>query len=136
MVLYTCNKDKNTNKERGLKMTDIEKRDLIMTTDALLKSGVDVSRLEDIEVKKMMKKIAANAVCIGLYNFNRYIISNIGDGDFASIKLGWDSVINDFNRCMKIIDKEGENLKDILTPEEITEATNYTIFEQTGENED
>lgn len=37
MVLYTCNKDKNTNKERGLKMTDIEKRDLIMTADALLK---------------------------------------------------------------------------------------------------
>lgn len=117
-------------------MTIDEKRDMITLAEKFIKSGLRTTTLENEEVKKMMKKIAANAVCIGLYNFNRFIISNIGDGDFASIKLGWGSVINDFNRCMKIIDNEGENLKDILTPEEITEATNYTIFEQTGENED
>lgn len=117
-------------------MTIGEKRDMITLAEKFIKSGLRTTTLENEEVKKMMKKIAANAVCIGLYNFNRFIISNIGDGDFASIKLGWGSVINDFNRCMKIIDNEGENLKDILTPEEITEATNYTIFEQTGENED
>ena len=117
-------------------MTIGEKRDMITLAEKFTKSGLRTTTLENEEVKKMMKKIAANAVCIGLYNFNRFIISNIGDGDFASIKLGWGSVINDFNRCMKIIDNEGENLKDILTPEEITEATNYTIFEQTGENED
>lgn len=117
-------------------MTFNEKRELILLAEENIKSGKNVSEVESEDVKKMMEKIAANAVCIGLYNFNRFIISNIGDGDFASIKLGWGSVINDFNRCMKIIDNEGENLKDILTPEEITEATNYTIFEQTGENED
>lgn len=117
-------------------MTFNEERELILLAEKNIKSGENVSEVESEDVKKMMKKIAANAVCIGLYNFNRFIISNIGDGDFASIKLGWGSVINDFNRCMKIIDNEGENLKDILTPEEITEATNYTIFEQTGENED
>ena len=36
---------------------------------------------------------------------------------------------------MKIIDNEGENLKDILTSEEIKEAVKYTIFEETGEVE-
>ena len=112
-------------------MTIGEERDMITLAEKFIKSGLRTTTLENEEVKKMMKKIAANAVCIGLYNFNRFIISNIGDGDFASIKLGWGSVINDFNRCMKIINNEGENLKDILTPEEITEATNYTIFEQT-----
>jgi hypothetical protein len=117
-------------------MLDGEAKVLIDMAHMYIRQGVNTKHLTNEEVKKMMKKIAVNAVCIGLYNFNRFIISNIGDGDFASIKLGWGSVINDFNRCMKIIDNEGENLKDILTPEEITEATNYTIFEQTGENED
>lgn len=117
-------------------MISNEAKVLIDLSNMYIREGVNTKYLTNEEVKKMMKKIAANAVCIGLYNFNRFIISNIGDGDFASIKLGWASVINDFNRYMKIIDNEGENLKDILTPEEITEATNYTIFERTGENED
>jgi hypothetical protein len=120
-------------------MKDEQKQEmvrLIKEAGECLKCGRTIRECKNDRLKKMMEKIAANAVCIGLYNFNRFIISNIGDGDFASIKLGWGSVINDFNRCMKIIDNEGENLKDILTPEEITEATNYTIFEQTGENED
>lgn len=134
MVLYTCNKDKNTNKERVFKMTDIEKRDLIVTAGAVLKSGADVTRLEDIEVKKMMKKIAANAVFIGLYNFSSFTISNIYDCDFNALdKERWKGIKNDLNRCLKIIDNKGENLKDILTSEEIEEAVKYTIFEETGE---
>ena len=90
--------------------------------------------LEDTNVKKYMKKIAANAVTIGLFNFNGFVISNIYDGDFNALdKERWKEIKNDLNRCLKIIDNEGENLKDILTSEEIKEAVKYTIFEETGE---
>ena len=109
-----------------------EKARLIKEAGECLKCGRTIRECKSDRLKKMMKKIAANAVCIGLYNFNRFIISNIADGDFSAIKSKWESVINDFNRCMKIIDNGGENLDDILTPEEINEAINYTIFEQTG----
>lgn len=105
---------------------------LIKEAGECLKCGRTIRECKSDRLKKMMKKIAANAVCIGLYNFNRFIISNIADGDFLVIKSKWEGVINDFNRCMKIIDNGGENLDDILTPEEINEAINYTIFEQTG----
>lgn len=105
---------------------------LIKEAGECLKCGRTIRECKSDRLKKMMKKIAANAVCIGLYNFNRFIISNIADGDFSAIKSKWESVINDFNRCMKIIDNGGENLNDILTLEEINEAINYTIFEQTG----
>ena len=105
---------------------------LIKEAGECLKCGRTIRECKSDRLKKMMKKIAANAVCIGLYNFNRFIISNIADGDFSAIKSKWESVINDFNRCMKIIDNGGENLDDILTPKEINEAINYTIFEQTG----
>lgn len=105
---------------------------LIKEAGECLKCGRTIRECKSDRLKKMMKKIAANAVCIGLYNFNRFIISNIADGDFSAIKSKWESVINDFNRCMKIIDNGGENLNDILTLEEINEAIKYTIFEQTG----
>lgn len=135
MVLYTCNKKEttpNTNKEsEDLTMVD-DKNTIITLADIAIKRGANTKDVSNDEVQKMMKKIAANAVCIGLYNFNRFIISNIADGDFSAIKSKWESVINDFNRCMKIIDNGGENLDDILTLEEINEAINYTIFEQTG----
>lgn len=109
-----------------------EKASLIKEAGECLKCGRTIRECKSDKLKKMMKKIAANAVCIGLYNFNSFIISNIDDGDFSAIKSKWESVINDFNRCMKIIDNGGENLDDILTPEEINKAINYTIFEQTG----
>lgn len=109
---------------------------LIREAGECLKCGRTIRECENDRLKKMMKKIAANAVCIGVYNFNRFIISNIGDGDFTINKSKLASVIEDLNRCMKIIDNKGENLNDILTSEGITEATNYTIFEQTGEDED
>jgi hypothetical protein len=54
-----------------------------------IKSGKNVSKVESEAVKKMMKKIAANAVCIGLYNFNSFVISHISDGDFTTIKPEW-----------------------------------------------
>ena len=37
---------------------------------------------------------------------------------------------------MAIIDNDGENLKDILTSEEIKEAVKYTIFEETLEGKE
>lgn len=52
-------------------MTFDEKRELILLAEKNIKSRENVSKVESEDVKKMMKKIAANAVCIGLYNFNR-----------------------------------------------------------------
>ena len=118
-------------------MTDGEKKDLISFAGEFIENGVRTTTFDNEEVKKMMKKIAANAVIIGLFNFNGFVISNICDGDFNTLnKERWNEIKNDLNRCLEIIDNEGENLKDILTSEEIKEAVKYTIFEQTGECED
>ena len=118
-------------------MTDGEKKDLIVLASKFIINGVHTTTFDNEEVKKMMRKIAANAVTIGLFNFNGFVISNICDGDFNALdKEHWKEIKNDLNRCLKIIDNEGENLKDILTSEEIKEAVKYTIFEETGEGED
>ena len=121
-------------------MTDGEKKeknDLIFVASNLIENGVRTTAFDNEEVKKMMKKIAANAVTIGLFNFNGFVISNIYDGDFSVLdKERWKEVKNGLNRCLKIIDNEGENLKSILTSEEIKEAVKYTIFEETGESEE
>ena len=118
-------------------MTDGEKKDLIICASKLIENGVCTTTFDNEEVKKMMKKIAANAVTIGLFNFNGFVISNIYDGDFNVLdKERWNGIKNDLNRCLKIIDNEGENLKDILTSDEIKEAVKYTIFEETGESEE
>ena len=117
--------------EKEQKIKDIE------STATLIESGINSNSVNPPEVRKMMKKIAANAVTIGLFNFNGFVISNIYDGDFNALdKERWKGIKNDLNRCLKIIDNEGENLKDILTSEEIKEAVKYTIFEETGEGED
>lgn len=116
-------------------MTDGEKKDLIELASKYIKNGVHTTSLDNEEVKKMMKKIVANAVIIRLFNFNGFVISSICDGDFNALdKERWKGIQNDLNRCLEIIDNEGENLKDILTSEEIKEAVKYTIFEETGES--
>ena len=116
--------------EKEQKIKDIE------SAAMLIESGINSKSVNPPEVRKMMKKIAANAVIIGLFNFNGFVISHICDGDFNTLdKDRWNEIKNDLNRCLKIIDKEGENLKDILTSEEIKEAVKYTIFEETGEGE-
>lgn len=117
-------------------MTDVEKKVLIKLASKYIENGVHTSSLDDEEVKKMMKKIAANAVIVGLFNFNGFVVSHICDGDFTTIeKEHWKYIKNDLIRCLAIIDNDGENLKDILTSEEIEEAVKYTIFEETGESE-
>ena len=110
-----------------------EKKHAIEVAGKYIQLGADLEDVEDTNVKKYMKKIAANAVIIGLYNFNGFVISNICDGDFDTLdKERWKEIKNDLNRCLKIVDNEGENLKGILTSEERKEAVKYTIFEETG----
>lgn len=116
-------------------MTDTEKKDLILSAGALVKKGVPTTKIENKDVVAMMKKIATNAVCMGLYNFNRFVISNIWDGEFNIDNSEWGKAQDNLFRYLEIVDNGGENLKDILTTEEIEEAINYTIFEQTGESE-
>lgn len=117
-------------------MTFNEKRELILLAEKNIKSGKNVSEVESEDVKKMMKKIAANAVSIGLYNFNRFVIGNIANGDFESIKPGWKDVRLGLAKCLAIINNEGEGLIDILDLEEIEDAVRFTIFElEGGENE-
>lgn len=116
-------------------MTDTKKKDLILTAGGLVKKGVRTTNIENKDVVAMMKKIAANAICMGLYNFNRFVISNIWDGEFNIDNSEWGKAQDNLFRYLEIIDSGGENLKDILTTEEIKEAINYTIFEQTGESE-
>ena len=114
-----------------------QKIENIKNAEMLISSGVNSKSVNPPEVREMMKKIAANAVIIGLFNFNGFVISHICDGDFATIKNEhWKETINDLNRVLKIIDNEGENLKSILISEEIKEVVKYTIFEETGEGED
>lgn len=118
-------------------MRDEEKKHVIQVAGECIQLGANLEDIEDSNVKKYMKKIAANAVIIGLFNFNDFVISHICDGDFSIIKKEhWKYIKNDLIRCIAIIDNEGENLKDILTSEEIEEAVKYTIFEETGEGEE
>lgn len=116
-------------------MTNTKKKDLILTAGGFIKNGVHTTEIENEDLVDMMKQIATNAVCVGLYNFNRFLISNIWDGEFKIAKPDFIKAKDYLNRCLMIVDSGGENLKDILTTEEIKEAINYTIFEQTGESE-
>lgn len=116
-------------------MRDEEKKHVIQVAGEYIQLGANLKDIEDSNVKKYMKKIAANAMIIGLFNFNGFVASNIYDGDFNALdKERWKGIKSDLNRCLKIIDNEGENLKGILTSEEIKEAVKYTIFEETGES--
>lgn len=114
-------------------MTFNEKRELILLAEKNIKSGKNVSEVESEDVKKMMKKIAANAVSIGLYNFNSFVISNINEGDFTTIKPGWKDARVGMVKCLAIINNEGEDLIDILGLEEIEDAVRFTLFELEGE---
>jgi hypothetical protein len=110
-----------------------EKRELILLAEKNIKSGKNVSKVESEAVKKMMKKIAANAVCIGLYNFNSFVISHISDGDFTTIKPEWKDARIGLSKCLAIINNEGEDLIDILDLEGIEDAVRFTLFELEGE---
>ena len=114
-------------------MTFNEKRELILLAEKKIKSGKNVSEVENEDVKKMMKKIAANAVTIGLYNFNRFVITNIGEGDFTTIKPYLKDARVGMEKCLAIVNNEGEDLIEILDLKEIEDAVRFTIFELEGE---
>ena len=116
-------------------MTTSKNEGIIHLSGELIKKGVHTTTIEDKDVIATMKEIAANAVCIGLYNFSRFTVSNIGNGEFKVGKPEWEKAKNDLYRYLTIIDNEGEYLKDILTTEEIDEAIEYTIFEKTSMGE-
>ena len=67
-------------------MSDNEKITLIRVAGKLTQNGVHMATLENVEVKKMMKQIAANAALIILCDVNRTIVSNICDGDLTQYK--------------------------------------------------
>lgn len=118
-------------------MRDEEKKHVIQVAGEYIQLGANLEDIEDSNVKKYMKKIAANAVCIGLYNFNRLVISHISEGDFTTIKPEWKDARVGMAKFLAIINNEGEDLKDILSREEIEEAVLYTIFEmETSEDDD
>jgi hypothetical protein len=118
-------------------MTVGEQTDMIELAGEFIKIGVHTTTLENEVVKKMMKKIAANAVCVGLYNFNKLVIGHVGDGNFTTIKPVWKAARAGMMKCLAIINNEGEDLKDILSLEEIEEAVRFTIFElETSEDDD
>lgn len=114
-------------------MTFNEKRELVLLAEKQIKSGKNASTVQSEDVKKMMKKIAANAVCIGLYNFNRFVVSHISEGDFTTIKPEWKDARVGMTKCLAIINNEGDDLMDILELEAIEEAARFTIFELEGE---
>lgn len=119
-------------------MTTSKNEGIIHLSGHLIKKGVHTTVIDDKEVIATMKEIAANAVCIGLYNFSRFVVSNISNGEFKVDKSEWVKAKNNLYRYLTIIDNEGEYLKDTLTPPEIDEAIKYTIFEKTsiGENDE
>ena len=116
-------------------MSKTKIENLIRSSARSIKNGVHTTDISNEYVADMMKEIAANAVCIGLYNFSRFVISNIGNGEFKVNKPEWEKAKNDLYRYLTIIDNEGEYLKDTLTPPEIDEAIEYTIFEKTSMGE-
>lgn len=115
---------------------EVEQVRLIKEAGECLKCGRTIRECKNDRLKKMMKKIAANAVCIGLYNFNMFVVGNISEGNFKTIQKDWKEVRNELSRYLTIIDNKGENLNDILTVDEIEEVIRYTIFEQTQGKED
>lgn len=117
-------------------MRDEEKKHVIQVAGDYIQLGANLEDIEDSNVKKYMKKIAANAVCIGLYNFNRLVISHISEGDFTTIKPEWKDARVGMAKCLAIINNEGEGLKDILSREEIEDAVRFTIFEMETSEDD
>lgn len=116
-------------------MTNIEKKDLIEKAATYLKDGLPISRCRNEEVKKMMSKIAANAVIIKLYNINELIISNISDGDFESIQQNLDDLKTSFVMLINIMRNRGDYIVTQNDASLLDYAINYTIYEQTEGSE-
>lgn len=117
-------------------MSDDEKITLIRVAGKLTQNGEHMATIENGEVKKMMKIIAANAALIILCDVNHTIVSNICDGDFDTIQEYTEELLDKLSTCLAIIGRKGEDLKEVLGFEDIEEAVEYTIYEQTHEDEE
>ena len=132
MILYTCNKkEQHINKESEENMRDEEKKHVIQVAGKYIQLGANLEDIEDSNVKKYMKKIAANAVLINLCDVNHTIVSNICDGDFDSVQEYKEEILDRFSTCLTIISMKGNCIGDLLSVEEIDQAIKYTIYEQT-----
>lgn len=133
MVLYTCNKkEQHINKESEKNMRDEEKKHVIQVAGRYVQLGATLEDIEDCNIKKYMKKIAANAVLINLCEVNHIIVSNICDGDFDSVQAYTGEILDKFSTCMEIIGRDGSGIEDLLGVKEIDQAIKYTIYEETG----
>lgn len=112
-----------------------EKKRLIEEAGRCLKDGLTIRGCKSDRLKKAMQQVAANAALIDMCHINQVIVSNICDGDFESIQDDIDDIIDTMASCMAIISKKGEEINQLLTDEEIDNAVNFTIFEQTRESE-
>lgn len=112
-------------------MRDEEKKHVIQVAGKYIQSGARLEDIEDSNVKKYMKKIAANAVLINLCDVNYTIVPNICDGDFDSVQEYKEEILDRFSTCLTIIKMKGNCIGDLLSAEEIDQAIKYTIYEQT-----
>ena len=112
-----------------------EKKDLIKKSGRYLKDGLPIRTCKTENVKKMMSKIAANAVLIDLCDLNHVIVSNICDGDFNSVQPHIEEITERLATCLAIMKAKGECLNEVLTDEQIDCAVQYEIYEQTEGSE-
>ena len=112
-------------------MREEEKKHAIEVAGKYIQLGADLEDIEDSNIKKYMKKIAANAVLINLCDVNHTIVSNICDGDFDSVQEYKEEILDRFSTCLTIINMKGNCIGDLLSTEEINQAITYTIYEQT-----
>lgn len=112
-------------------MRDEEKKHVIQVAGKYVQLGACLEDIEDCNIKKYMKKIAANAVLINLCDVNHIIVSNICDGDFDSVQAYTEEIIDKLSTCLAIIGRDGSGIKDLLGVKEIDQAIEYTIYEQT-----
>lgn len=119
-------------------MKDEEKqatKSLIEEAGRCLKSGQTIRECKSDRLKKVMKRISANAVLIDLCELNHIIVSNICDGDFESIQPHIEAITDRLATCLDIMKAKGENLNKAMTCEQIDYAISYTIYEQTEGSE-
>lgn len=112
-------------------MRDEEKKRVIEVAGTHIQLGEDLEDVKDPNVKKYMKKIAANAALINLCDVNHTIVSNICDGDFDSVQEYEEEILDRIATCLTIIKIKGNGIGDVLSAEEIDQAIKYTIYEQT-----
>lgn len=109
---------------------------LIKEAGECLKCGRTIRDCKSGRLKKMMKKVCANAVLIDLCDLNHIIVSNICDGDFENVQPHIEEITDRIAACLAIMKAKGENLNRAITDEQIDYAVGYTIFEQTRRSGD